>query len=364
MIFSDKHNKIYFFLPSFQKGGISKISINLINYFIKKKRKILLFTLDKNIKNLRHSKYLEIFTIKKVKNKNFFSNTINTFFLALKISKRLEPNDVVLSMQNHFFLLLLNFLKKNKIVIRNSEEIFGATKYADNKVNGIIVFCLKVIFYQFAYKIIAISTLSKNSLEKILINKKKIKLIYNPYIDKINKFIPKKKNKKKFFILSTGRLVKQKNFELLIDVVIKIKQKRDISLLIIGEGNRENILKNKIKNLNYIKIIKWSENLTAYYKKANLFVMSSFYEGSPNVLLDSINNNTPILASNCSGVSDIIGNDKGYTFKIGDKNDLEKKIVYIMDNYINSVNRSKIAHKNLNKYTKENCNTYLNLING
>ena len=98
---------------------------------------------------------------------------INTYFLTLKISRKIKSNDVVLSMQNHFFLLLLNFFKRRKIIIRNSEEIFGATKYADNKINGIVVFCLKVIFYQFAYKIIAISTLSKNSLEKILINKKK-----------------------------------------------------------------------------------------------------------------------------------------------------------------------------------------------
>ena len=34
-----------------------------------------------------------------------------------------------------------------------------------------------------------------------------------------------------------------------------------------------------------------------------------------------------------------------------------------MDNHINPVNRSKIAHKNFNKFTKENYNTYLNLIN-
>ena len=34
-----------------------------------------------------------------------------------------------------------------------------------------------------------------------------------------------------------------------------------------------------------------------------------------------------------------------------------------MDNYISSVNKSKMAHKNLNKFTKENCNKYLSLIN-
>ena len=254
---SNKQNKIYIFLPSFQKGGIANISLNLINFFIKKKRKIILFTLDKNnknLKNLKNSKYLEIFTIQKNKNKKIFSNMLNTYFLAQKISKNLIPTDVVLSMQSHIFLLLLNCFKKNKIIIRNSEEIFGATKYADNKINWIIVFCLKVIFYQFAYKIIAISTLSRNSLKKILFNKKKIKLIYNPYIGKIKKFIPKKNNKQSFLILSTGRLVKQKNFELLIDTVIKIKKIKNISLVIIGEGNRENFLKDKIRNYNFIKL--------------------------------------------------------------------------------------------------------------
>ena len=82
--------------------------------------------------------------------------------------------------------------------------------------------------------------------------------------------------------------------------------------------------------------------------------MSSFYEGSPNVLLDSINNSTPILASNCSGVSDIIGKDKGYTFKNNDENDLYKKLINIIDNYEPAINRAKLAHKNLKKFSINN----------
>lgn len=356
-----KQRHIYIFLPSFENGGISKITINLINFFLSKKRKVILYSLNANIKIFKNSKYLSVFNLKKTNNFKF-SNILNIFFLTFKLSQKLENGDVVLSMQNHFFLLLLNFYKNNKIIIRNSEEIFGATRFADNKLNGIIVFLIKLIFYQFAYKIIAISKLSKNSLERIIINKQKIKLIYNPYIIKINRFKPKLL-KRKFSILSTGRLVKQKNFELLIEVVKKIQKIREVELLIIGNGGREKILKEKISNSKFIKIINWKKNLSSYYKKSNLYIMSSFYEGSPNVLLDSINNSTPILASNCSGVSDIIGKDKGYTFKNNDENDLYKKLINIIDNYEPAINRAKLAHKNLKKFSINNSKNYLNIFN-
>ena len=77
-------------------------------------------------------------------------------------------------MQNHLFSIPISILTNNKIIIRNSEEIFGATRYADNKINAFIVLFLKLIFYQFADKIIALSVKSRSSLEKIIFNKKKL----------------------------------------------------------------------------------------------------------------------------------------------------------------------------------------------
>ena len=69
---SNKQNKIYIFLPSFQKGGIANISLNLINFFIKKKRKIILFTLDKNNKKIKILNILKYSLYKKIKIKKFF----------------------------------------------------------------------------------------------------------------------------------------------------------------------------------------------------------------------------------------------------------------------------------------------------
>ena len=115
-------------------------------------------------------------------------------------------------------------------------------------------------------------------------------------------------------------------------------------------------------NKNYIKLINWKKNLSLFYNKANLYVLPSLYEGSPNVLLDSINYSTPVLASNCSGVKDLIGKNRGYIFKINDEIDLEKKIIYIINNYNEALQKSKNAHQNLQNYTIKNSKHYLDLI--
>ena len=358
-----KVNKtINIYLPSFDKGGVSKITINIINYFIKKNRRVLLFSQNAKKSLFVNSKKLKIITIKRNLLSKLFPNIFNPFFVALELCRHLKSNNKILSMQSHFFLILLNLFNNNKIIIRNSEEIIGATKYSDNKINGLIVFFLKIIFYQFTYKIIALSKLSKDSLKKITLNKKKISLIYNPYISKIKKFKKKKIKNNKFHIVTTGRLTKQKNFELLIKTVIKLKKLKNISLTIIGNGNREKIIKKMTINKNYIKLINWRKDLSPFYNKANLYVLPSLYEGSPNVLLDSINYSTPILASNCSGVKDLIGKNRGYIFKINDEIDLEKKIIYIINNYNEALQKSKNAYQNLQNYTIKNSKHYLDLI--
>ena len=79
------------------------------------------------------------------------------------------------------------------------------------------------------------------------------------------------------------------------------------------------------KNIDYIKFNKWTKNLKIFFNNANLFVLPSLYEGSPNILLDVINNNVPVLSSDCSGVKDILKDNNKFIFKINDLNQLKKK---------------------------------------
>ena len=68
-----KVNKtINIYLPSFDKGGVSKITINIINYFIKKNRRVLLFSQNAKKSLFVNSKKLKIITIKRNLLVNFF----------------------------------------------------------------------------------------------------------------------------------------------------------------------------------------------------------------------------------------------------------------------------------------------------
>ncbi len=362
-----KKNKVIIYYPSFERGGATNILINLVNYLTQNNFKIFLFS-----QNVNKNKFKNIENIKIISIRNFkffpriFERTYFSFLLSIKIFfflKKSKEKINILSMQNHLFSIPISLATNTKIIIRNSEEIFGATKYADSKINAYIVLFLKLIFYQFAEKIVALSIKSQLSLEKIILNKKKIKLIYNPYIKKIKNF-KRKKFKKPFKIVSAGRLTKQKNFKILIDSVIFLVNKGyKLELTIIGSGPHESILKNYIKDYRYIKLYNWSNQIEKALSKNDLFVLPSLYEGSPNILLDSLNISLPVISSDCSGAKDILANQSQFIFKVNDKEDLIRKLKFFLLNKNKTNNHLKKSRKNLKKFLVSNCSNYKDLIN-
>ena len=356
---------VYIYYPSFQKGGIAKILINLVNYFLKKNIKVLLFSQNVSKKYFLKSKNFRIVGLKKKEYFNFFSKRLSiSLSLGIKMLSSIRHNKnkiTILSMQEHLFSIFVSVLSNTKIIVRNSEDILGATKYSNEKLYSSIIFILKIIFYQFADKIITLSKMSEKSLKYIIFNQNKVKLIYNPYIKTIFPF-KKKIRSNMFSILSAGRLTHQKNFELLLRAVKKLQDENyKVKLNIIGSGPLENRLKLQSKKLKYIKFFKWKKNLNKFFIKSNLFVLPSFYEGSPNILLDAVNSNIPVISSNCSGASDILKNNN-LLFKVNNEEDLIDKIKYVIENYNIAINRSKNAKKNLSKFLVSNSKFYLNLI--
>ena len=364
---------IHLFYPSFEKGGATKNLVRIVNFLLKKNIKIFFFSHGANKVDFIRNRNLKIIKIKPLKKLNFLpirwnlaiSSMINLNFYL----KENKENSIIFSMQSHIPAIAIAKINQTKIVIRNSEEPLGATLYADNRILSFFVLFLKIVFYNFANKIIAISSMSRRSLQKIVLFKDKVTLIYNPYLKKILKIKKKKKkNFDNFNILSIGRLTKQKNFPLLINAVIKLSDRYNkINLLIIGNGDLKNFLINKIKPYKNIKIINWKNKLDKYYLNSDLFILPSYYEGLPNVLLDAMNYEIPIISTNCSGASDILQNEyKGCIIPIDDQKELEKKIVFVMKNY--SIAKKRIikikkkihmfSDKNLIKYYELFCDIY------
>jgi len=354
---------IIFFYPSFERGGATKILIKLINFFLKKKLSVTLFSSNCKYDNFIKSKYLKIIGIKTKSKSRFYINILASYHL-IKFLKNFKEEVKIFSLQSHLPAIILSKFFKKKIIIRNSEEIFGATKYAENKFQAFITLGLKTIFYNFADNIVAISKKSKESLQAIVIKKKKIKLIYNPYLSYSKKILykPCQKNKKNFNILCMGRLTEQKNFSLIIKVVNSLcSLYPNIYLTIVGEGP----LKKKLANISSgnIKFVNWTHNVAKYFLRSHLFVLPSYYEGLPNVLIDSIYYGIPAISTDCSGARDILrGNKGGYVIPINNSKELEKKIIYIIKNYRKVIKKTSYAKNFLANFTDLNCKKYYELI--
>ena len=129
---NEKYNN---FLPFFERGGVTKILLNLLKYFSKK---INVYLITNKLRgDLKNKKFIKTFKI--TNNKiGFINNRITTSFkaavLMIKLFKLLNKDQTtILSMQSNFFPALIGYLFKFKTIIRVSEDPCGATKYADNK---------------------------------------------------------------------------------------------------------------------------------------------------------------------------------------------------------------------------------------
>ena len=203
------------------------------------------------------------------------------------------------------------------------------------------------------------STLKKLDAFKIF-PKKKLKLLYDPIL-KINSINTKKKEKiedrfqETEYILSIGRLTKQKNFALLV-VAFKeiIKEYPNLKLIILGEGEDRKKLENLVNNLNlknFVFLEGYKKNIFNYLHNCECYISSSLYEDPGFTLIESGFLNKPVIAADSNtGPSEILNkSNNGFLFRNNDK-------ISLVDQYLKFKKSStkEIMNKqiNLKKFSK------------
>jgi glycosyltransferase involved in cell wall biosynthesis len=112
-------------------------------------------------------------------------------------------------------------------------------------------------------------------------------------------------------LLAMGRLTHQKGFDLLLDALAGLRA-NDVpaQLTIVGVGELEAELKAKAAALGLAGVVTFAgfqEQPERYFAHADVFVLSSRYEGMPNVVLEALACGLPIVAFDCPhGVSEIV----------------------------------------------------------
>jgi glycosyltransferase involved in cell wall biosynthesis len=184
--------------------------------------------------------------------------------------------------------------------------------------------------------------------DKIIVNsldfKKKFKerfniktvCIYNP-LNKLE-IIKKSKikdqikfDKKKLNLINVARFTDQKDQITLLKAVNEIKNKISFNLLIVGKGIEKKKLLNYILENDLskkVKLINFKKNPYNLIKSSDIFILTSIYEGLPNVLLEAQTLKTCIFSTNCpTGPREILMNGKaGSLFPVGDYKVLSKLI--------------------------------------
>ena len=113
-------------------------------------------------------------------------------------------------------------------------------------------------------------------------------------------------------LVAVGRLVYQKNFEMLISVVSELSREYDLELWIIGDGEKRRVLAELIETngLNNVHLLGNLDNPFPYVKKADLFVCSSRFEGYSTAVLESIILGIPVLTTDCAGMYELLEDGK------------------------------------------------------
>lgn len=287
---------------------------------------------------------ISVFPIYKLikKNKNKYFRVIKSLLIPFLIRKDIKNIDILHQHQLNgvWIPLICKALYKKPLYMRTGYDAYSfSIKDNDNKL------------LQFFYKFLTILTLKFSDLYTVT-SKTDLEFLTSNFSFNENKIvvrpnwvtIPEVNKKFQVFnkVLSVGRLVKQKNFSLLIKEMKKINS---ITLDIVGAGplekelrdlsTKEGVLVNFLGTLDY-------ENLQNLYNDYTFYISTSSFEGNPKTILEAMASGCVVIASDIESHREIITND--FNGKIFDKNN--PNLIKLLDEFINNPDKVSFCSKN------------------
>ncbi|MCG7908581.1 MAG: glycosyltransferase [Candidatus Thiodiazotropha taylori] len=137
-------------------------------------------------------------------------------------------------------------------------------------------------------------------------------------------------------ILGAGRLTLQKDFHTLIQAFAQLRQRRPCRLIILGDGRQKAPLQELAESLGVtadLALPGFTSNPYAYMKRSQLFVLSSRWEGSPNVLTEAMALGVPVVSTDCpSGPNEILAQGRiAPLVPVGDHQALAEAMGEVLD---------------------------------
>lgn len=324
---------VVFVLGAITSGGAERVASNIMHYWHNKGWQLTLITghgPEEDFYTLPENMERVIINQGSPSRNKIVGLTKNIPYV-LQLRKKLKKNDSTyvisfLTRTNIHTILASVGLKKHVIISERNDTTREKHLWPWP--------LLRKLLYRYADVVTANSEIALQGMKEYVKNEK-LKIVPNPVIIPSRQASPQKSKK----ILNIGRLVPQKAQDLLLESLSLINEKNlnDWSLDILGEGEEEKKLRMLSEKWGLDNVVKFRgliDNPNSFYCNAGIFILSSRYEGTPNVLLEAMSFGLPcIISDSLPGAVKLIENNKnGLIFRSGDAVDLADKMTFLMSN--------------------------------
>lgn len=307
--------KVAIFLPSGNLGGAEQVLVQIANYYAAKGEEVTVIVLTKHSCERLRKKLDSDRMQFKCFNSSRESTGMIRFFLSSFIHKRKYSFDFLFSSHvliNAFAAVLRKWhlIKAGKHVVRESTLIF-------RRFNGFKLTIFNAA-YDIGYHNVDLIICQTDVMKAELIKNKpgissiKMQVLNNPVTPLKDQCLVLNPYPGKHYIVSAGRLINEKGFDLLISAYAKLLEEYPyLELVILGEGPKRSELEKQVASLGLlgrVHLLGWREDVYSYFKFADACIVSSRIEGFPNVLLQMMMVNNAVVSTVCaSGIDKIKG---------------------------------------------------------
>ena len=337
--------KILFVINTLNGGGAEKVLVDLLNNLDKKYYVIDLFLFDKQgiyLKSLSR----EIRVLSSYTNKNKWMECIAAHVLC-RINNRFTRKLFLRYNKDftHEFIKRANAEELYKCFIGNrkydievaflegiaTKLIAGSKRKGAKKIAWVHTDLVKHGWFKRYFiseqeiqecynkfdEVVCVSEEIKNVFEATY--RKKATVKWNPIDSKLIKSKSWEEtdlllDRKSFYYVAVGRFTKEKGFERLLNVHVRlIEEGYNVQLWIIGNGELFKSIAGVIKNENLnnsVKLLGFQENPYKYMKNADLYVCSSYVEGLSTTVLEALILGVPVVTTDCPGMNGLLENSK------------------------------------------------------
>lgn len=328
--------RIGIFISTLEVGGAERVAVTLANEMVYRGIKIDLIMMNPNGKMRNYvDPRVNIVDLKAKRGRYCY------FSLVSYISTN-KPVAILSLLTVPNVLLGLTKLQplRNRPKLIGSEHSYDSDIHRKNKRN-MLSYLLYSILARVGYRLldttVAVSAgVERRLIDKNLVSPTKTTVIPNP-IDLRNISSPSQtepRSRSLIQLLAVGRLDALKDHATMIRAVNLVREKFDVELNILGEGDERENLESLISQLNLehnVNLIGNVSETSNWYRGADVLVLSSVREGFGNVIVEALAHGVPVVSTDClSGPSEILTSSKyGLLVPVGDYIRLAEAIIQV-----------------------------------